>query len=56
MWLLVEDSDDEQEIVFGKLDSQPVVAAGEPCCSLRQRVSDAALIRVTKGRQFSLYD
>lgn len=26
MWLLVESSDDEQEIVFGKLDSQPVVA------------------------------
>jgi hypothetical protein len=26
MWLLVEDSDDEQKIVFGKLDSQPVVA------------------------------
>ncbi len=26
MWLLVEESDDKQEIVFGKLDSQPVVA------------------------------
>jgi uncharacterized protein YegJ (DUF2314 family) len=26
MWLLVESSDDEQEIVFGKLDSQPTVA------------------------------
>ena len=26
MWLLVKDSDDEQEIVFGKLDSQPLVA------------------------------
>ncbi len=26
MWLLVESSDDEQEIVFGKLDSQPVAA------------------------------
>jgi len=26
MWLLVEASDDQQEIVFGKLDSQPVVA------------------------------
>ena len=26
MWLLVESSDDEQEIVLGKLDSQPVVA------------------------------
>jgi uncharacterized protein YegJ (DUF2314 family) len=27
MWLLVEESDDEQEIVFGRLDSQPVVVA-----------------------------
>lgn len=26
MWLLVERSDDEQQLVFGKLDSQPVVA------------------------------
>jgi uncharacterized protein YegJ (DUF2314 family) len=25
VWLLVEDSDDVQAIVFGKLDSQPVV-------------------------------
>jgi len=25
MWLLVERSDDEQEIVFGTLDSQPIV-------------------------------
>lgn len=24
MWLLVDSSDDEQEIVFGRLDSQPV--------------------------------
>lgn len=27
MWLSVERSDDESEIVFGKLDSQPVVIA-----------------------------
>jgi hypothetical protein len=26
MWLLVDDSDDERELVFGKLDSQPIVA------------------------------
>jgi hypothetical protein len=26
VWLLVDDSDDEQELVFGKLDSQPIVA------------------------------
>jgi hypothetical protein len=26
MWLLVATSDDEQELVFGKLDSQPIVA------------------------------
>ena len=26
MWLLVEYSDDGEELVFGKLDSQPVVA------------------------------
>jgi hypothetical protein len=25
MWLFVESSDDEQELVFGKLDSQPIV-------------------------------
>ena len=25
MWLLVDRSDDDSEIVFGKLDSQPVV-------------------------------
>jgi uncharacterized protein YegJ (DUF2314 family) len=25
MWLLVRESDDEQEVVFGTLDSQPVV-------------------------------
>ena len=25
MWLLVESSDDSEELVFGKLDSQPVV-------------------------------
>lgn len=27
MWLLVRESDDEQELVFGTLDSQPVVIA-----------------------------
>jgi uncharacterized protein YegJ (DUF2314 family) len=26
LWLLVESSDDEEEIVFGKLDSEPIVA------------------------------
>jgi hypothetical protein len=26
MWLLVDHSDDEQRIVFGALDSEPVVA------------------------------
>jgi hypothetical protein len=26
MWLLVDHCDDEQEIVFGKLDSEPIVA------------------------------
>ena len=26
LWLLVADSDDEAEIVFGKLDSEPIVA------------------------------
>jgi hypothetical protein len=26
MWLLVESSDDSRRLVFGKLDSQPVVA------------------------------
>jgi hypothetical protein len=25
MWVFVESSDDQQELVFGKLDSQPVV-------------------------------
>jgi uncharacterized protein YegJ (DUF2314 family) len=25
MWLLVEDSDDDQQLVFGKLDQQPVI-------------------------------
>lgn len=25
MWLLVDDSDDEQRLVFGKLDQQPVI-------------------------------
>lgn len=25
MWLLVESSDDRQQLVFGKLDSQPIV-------------------------------
>jgi uncharacterized protein YegJ (DUF2314 family) len=25
MWLLVDRSDDDREVVFGKLDSQPVV-------------------------------
>ena len=27
MWLLVDRSDDEQRIVFGQLDSEPVVAS-----------------------------
>jgi uncharacterized protein YegJ (DUF2314 family) len=27
LWLLVEDSDDREEIVLGKLDSEPIVAA-----------------------------
>ena len=27
MWLLVRESDDEQELVFGTLDSQPAVIA-----------------------------
>ena len=26
LWLLVESSDDAEEIVFGKLDSEPIVA------------------------------
>lgn len=26
LWLLVETSDDEEEIVFGTLDSEPIVA------------------------------
>lgn len=26
MWLLVDHSDDEQGLVFGKLDSEPIVA------------------------------
>ncbi len=25
LWLLVEDSDDERRLVFGKLDNQPIV-------------------------------
>lgn len=28
MWLLVSSSDDNQQLVFGQLDSEPVVAAG----------------------------
>jgi hypothetical protein len=28
MWLLVERSDDAQQLVFGQLDSEPVVATG----------------------------
>jgi uncharacterized protein YegJ (DUF2314 family) len=28
MWLAVESSDDQEELVFGKLDSQPMVATG----------------------------
>jgi uncharacterized protein YegJ (DUF2314 family) len=27
MWLLVDHSDDEQQLVFGQLDSEPIVAA-----------------------------
>ena len=27
MWLLVEDSDDEQQLVFGKLDNEPVCSS-----------------------------
>jgi hypothetical protein len=27
MWLLVDNSDDERHLVFGQLDSEPVVAA-----------------------------
>ncbi len=27
IWLLVDHSDDEQQVVFGQLDSEPVVAA-----------------------------
>ncbi len=26
IWLLVDDSNDEQQVVFGQLDSEPVVA------------------------------
>lgn len=26
MWLLVDHSDDEQQLVFGQLDSEPIVA------------------------------
>ena len=33
MWLLVDDSDDEARIVFGRLDSEPLV-----CTSLRPGV------------------
>lgn len=28
MWLLVSSSDDQQQLVFGQLDSEPVVATG----------------------------
>jgi hypothetical protein len=28
MWLLVEDSDDEQRLVFGHLDNEPVSSEG----------------------------
>lgn len=28
MWLLVDHSDDEQQLVFGQLDSEPVAATG----------------------------
>lgn len=44
MWLLVEHSDDEQEIVFGKLDSQPVIATdmgvGQELAVSYERVRD----------------
>ncbi len=28
MWVLVDDSDDEARIVFGRLDNQPIVCTG----------------------------
>jgi len=28
MWLLVDHSDDEQRLVFGELDSEPIAVAG----------------------------
>jgi hypothetical protein len=28
MWVLVDESDDKERIVFGRLDSQPIVSTG----------------------------
>ena len=49
MWLLVEHSDDEQKIVFGKLDSQPVVATG-------MRVGQELAVSYEKVRDHRKFD
>jgi hypothetical protein len=44
IWLLVDHSDDEQQLVFGQLDSEPVVATdmkrGQPLAVSYQQVRD----------------
>jgi hypothetical protein len=37
MWLLVDDSNDERQLVFGQLDSEPVVATENKRGSLPRR-------------------
>jgi hypothetical protein len=49
LWLLVESSDDGQEIVFGKLDSEPIVAT-------EMRVGQELAVSYEKVRDHRSYD
>jgi hypothetical protein len=56
MWLLVGKSDDEQEIVFGQLDSEPVVAnemrVGQLLAVSYDRVCDHRRFDYPRSRHF----
>ncbi len=50
MWLKVENADDEQEIVQGKLENQPVVFAG------KLRLGQDLLVSYNKIRECRRWD